>query len=56
MRAQRPDLAAPAPQYGSEVEELQQHLTAAKEVQQQLRMEVSPGEAVSARPGGGSCP
>lgn len=56
LRAQSPDLGRSFPQYGSEVEELQQHLTAAKEVQQQLRMEVSPGEAVSARPGGESCP
>lgn len=33
--------ARSCPQYGAEVEELQQHLAAAKEVQQQLRMEVS---------------
>lgn len=36
-------LCVPTPQYGSEVEELQQHLTVAKEVQQQLRTEVSAG-------------
>jgi len=41
--AQLPDLPRSCPQYGSEVEELQQHLAVAKEVQQQLRTEVSPG-------------
>lgn len=41
LRAKLPD--PPIPQYGSEVEELQQHLAVAKEVQEQLRTEVSLG-------------
>lgn len=48
-----------APQYGTEVEELQQHLAAAKEVQQQLRTEVSGGgrgeEGMAAGPHWGCC-
>lgn len=46
-------------QYGTEVEELQQHLAAAKEVQQQLRTEVSGGgrgeEGMAAGPHWGCC-
>lgn len=54
-----PDSPLAAPQYGTEVEELQQHLAAAKEVQQQLRTEVS-GVGVGRRawlrvPTGGGC-
>lgn len=45
-----------APQYGTEVEELQQHLAAAKEVQQHLRTEVRGwGRSVAAGPTGGGC-
>ncbi|XP_071306875.1 huntingtin-associated protein 1 isoform X3 [Agelaius tricolor] len=40
LLAQVADLQQKCRTYGSEVEELQQHLTAAKEVQQQLRMEL----------------
>ncbi|XP_050841729.1 huntingtin-associated protein 1 isoform X1 [Serinus canaria] len=40
LLAQVADLQQKCRTYGSEVEELQQHLTAAKEVQQQLRLEL----------------
>ncbi|XP_039421553.1 huntingtin-associated protein 1 isoform X1 [Corvus cornix cornix] len=42
LLAQVAELQQKCRTYGSEVEELQQHLTAAKEVQQQLRMEAVP--------------